>query len=60
MVGRLQPQGNLMDCCCGSEVDNAAHSRQYFSFKHLLYVNACYSCKVLIETLDLLHWCHWS
>jgi len=62
MAGRLRPQGNLTNCRCGSKVDNAAHSRQCFSFKHLLYVSACYSCKVLTETemLDLLHWHRWS
>lgn len=45
----MKPQRNLTNCCCGYEVDNVAHRRPYFCFRHLLYINACYSCEVLIE-----------
>lgn len=59
MERRLQPQENLTNHCCGSEGDKAAHSRQCFPFKHLLCVNAWFSCKMLIEMWDLLPWSRW-
>lgn len=59
MERRFQPQENLTNCCCGSEEDKAAHSRQCFSCKHLLCVNAWFSWKVLTEMWDLLSWSHW-
>lgn len=34
----MKPQRNLTNCCCGYKMDNVAHSRQYFCFRHLLYI----------------------